>query len=929
MEDVKINNLTSKLSDETKKYLESNQDVAREVYNVLNGIADKAGTFKALDKSLMGEVQDIAQLLGADKMISNAAKRVDDIIVASRNNVSSRFAKDVEQQQKVRESIKVAVGEMGDAIKSKLEELDAIIIERTKLAQSKAATLEKTLQYAAGLESQVQKANEQKDAALKRALHFGAETKRTREELDKVGGMLKSTTERKDKSLNKALFYNREFNRVNDELTTANKAVADAQEEIRALQEKQAELRKHGQDATKKALDLYKKMTDAESKLANANRLRSIATQKALAYSKQIKSLTVDNDNYSKSLTAYEKAIGTFFKSDETLKLIGAQNLDKLKKEFTASVAREKASAKTISEQIREINTNYKNEIIRRAVYEHFGIALFEGQDKTKDRGEVARDELEVAVLKIQERDVKVAIRLANQNKLKKNAKKDFVENYPLTQGSYAQVISEIMADVNKIVPVTKEEVANIIESQKDNAGIGLIAKKAFRLAPKRIVATALSVLVLVVAGATAAAHYIPRALNAEEENKTLVGVIDDKDQIISDKDTEKQYDVNLVDYTGKIRSGVDTLLYTQDSANQFVNNNTVAQTSADGKIVAYTVVRDIAGVDAYINTINAQVDKATEIAVFDTNDQLVGGKFAETLKTYQDAIASKDYATVETQLGIVQGYVNAISGGNEDAEIEGYQYEGLVVTDPTVTNVSYVNTARTAYAELQDYIVKQYKDMLDVINTPSYSFDFTAEDILAYKTELNDGFTGNVKNVLSCNYDRQSGNVTILTQISKDKLGRKTTLGQISYTIDAGRASVTLNDIMTLPKSNETRTEFTQNLSGLSSDTTVSMAVNGNIVVGNAQISYNFNPKVERVGNSWQATYSATAIAVMFAEDGSVIGVKPIEIKSTSINKYSTEEFTEAEVRAKLQSKLEQEIRTKLNVSEVEQNVETDLEND
>ena len=407
-------------------------------------------------------------------------------------------------------------------------------------------------------------------------------------------------------------------------------------------------------------------------------------------------------------------------------------------------------------------------------------------------------------------------------------------------------------------VKTSEEAIEKVIEEQS-KWNVKSIAKT------KRGVATLIGVGALILTGALAAGILGPQLGKTEKKYENQVnttGIVQTIGNISSSVAAEKT----------NLENGYNAIISNYENANTV---NDIFKTEGV-KDVAYSLTkREVDEVDL--------ANGYSQVSTAKTNaENIISYTSAGTIDptcTYATTVAAFDNAVSEKNIEKANEYSDAISELSN--EIASY-------TQSSSTGLSIMLKAG-------GITMDQIKDVLDILNAPTASVEFSAEDIKQYKTALANPSQGGVATkILSNEYVKDTGAVTLLVEC----MDRWKTpyYNYVSYNIDKNLTNVTVGDMMTPFDNNKivNMTAFDKNLvTNVEGQNTQMSAGNGTQVSGDTSIKYSASSKYDT--KSKTTTITASALVTLTDAAGNVVGTKVVTVTQNYIGKVSASEKDDA----------------------------------
>lgn len=706
------------------------------------------------------------------------------------------------------------------------------------------------------------------------------------------------------------------LDRTKTKLTNATNKIASLQKEYKA---KTAELDKVSNDAKLSLEDKEKKIKELEDDM---NDLAAYLDEE-LAKIKQ-----EDNELFEE----YEKEIARTKEAgekdlDEAFSMIEAADRKVREREYTLNRTQTKLSnatskiaslqkeyKKTVAEleQVRgenaenaSLRANLQNklnglrrDIIRHEIYNKFGIALVTTDGI--DRVPAARYELY--------KEMKETRKLSKEQK-RNNQTSAYSRNIQDIISSLAdQGITETYKNIDSIIKdeiqptlVKKHpfEAIKTLASKDPSKRVNSKTKKSIGLRLAAIGATLiLSLGFLVSAGTTL-------GVNLGNANNTISG------QTVTIE--QNSYEQNFEQAGLSIKSGAAYIFETEDKADERinsmgVNSNGYVSLSVDDNVVNY------------YNIIKDTSEKTAEIITFNENNEVSGGEYLNVVNKFNDALKDNDKATLEECVDELNKFAADIGNSYENK----YEKEDA----NTVKTLSNSNTATTYYQDvnnawnnMNNYINNEYSTIIDLATTPVLNIDFDST-VLKNDAELNEmltsGGVGAAKDVLSCQYERETGKVTMLVECVSMK-GEYTVekvfkMEPMLKVVDSNTIVNGLKEAGYEASAKTFDTSMNTNIDG----NEVTMSVDGKNVSGQAKVLYNLDVEYfANRGEKGTTEIKASAIVMLTQEDGSV--VYRVFDYNNKIAGYCEKSDVESQVLTELMNKINSALsqENQVNLSE------------
>ncbi len=241
---------------------------------------------------------------------------------------------------------------------------------------------------------------------------------------------------------------------------------------------------------------------------------------------------------------------------------------------------------------------------------------------------------------------------------------------------------------------------------------------------------------------------------------------------------------------------------------------------------------------------------------------------YAKALNAYNLAVKNKDSKALEEAGNAIVALNNEMQGNYQNS------FDGLQeILDETGSKISDIQV------------------VIDIINAPTASVEFSASTINQYKNALANAEKGGVaKDILMNEYDKETGNVTLLVECVGRN--RQTYYNLIRYEIKSGM-NVLNETTMLAPLGNGeivSMTHFDKEIvSQIGGENTQMSTMKGEQVSGDAAINYSSSANYNV--NSDSTTIIANALVTVKDDNGNVVGMNVVSVKKVFQGKVSANE--------------------------------------
>ena len=518
-----------------------------------------------------------------------------------------------------------------------------------------------------------------------------------------------------------------------------------------------------------------------------------------------------------------------------------------------------------------------------------------------------------------------------NSSTAKKKAfKKNQVTNYDVR-------IDQIVEAINKDtkihgIKVTKEEVKTIADGEYDFGGVLKHPVRAFKIAFSRLSKMPQEVRnkirIKVIAGLVAltlAVGVMTTSIGvAAKDAKDKDDKIDGQDITISQQDETiheqgisgiiKDYQAAVNTSKTNIENGYHSIVNLKNKADRLLDNQM-------GKtLTGYVALSEDEGIVDFYNQIVNSFNESSAIINFDGKNLDPNCPYAIAINGFNLAQNEKDIAKAQSYQNEIQRY-DAIIGHPAVKEVvtpNGQHFSvktsATATADSTNVATDYYTQADQAFDELNEYVQSEYSEIIDLATTPELSISFNAEDLKQYNDKLVDQGIGKAQDVLSCVYERESGNVKMLVKC-------KTNVGEYfvekQFNMDPKLKVVDSAKVMEYFEQAYNKNEVKSNayktsLETSASETEIKMNIGNNQgAKGTPDINYDVNVKYfANKGEKGVSEITGKAVVVLTNQDGKVTGYKTYSYSSTVQGKV-TKANVENKVIDSLLKKINQNIKS------------------
>lgn len=494
-----------------------------------------------------------------------------------------------------------------------------------------------------------------------------------------------------------------------------------------------------------------------------------------------------------------------------------------------------------------ESSANYDNDV--KLVFAGFGVDIGE----TLDKGE--REKLYKIVTKLRKKDTK-----------EKAKDEDSVSEYDNKIDKIIETIQDTRKSLKAKENIDVKYVENIINKEMNKSKFSGLTKTT-----KVLILGGLGVLLAI--GAIAGTNWYFKHQEADKLGNENTTLIQDNEELKEINELQADYG-NVV---ATIEANVQNVYKNKENAEVLDGvKNSSAQKVEPLAMSNMSKNSEDKYTQAY-NDVKSAAAQVSNLVALNEEGKISSGVVATAMQNYSEAIEEQNKEDANTYFMELEGYKTTVATALSTSN-DGYS---TMLTETGIT-------------------AEQLSALQELVNNPAANVVFTAEDIKNYQEELrsNDFELGGIaKNVLSCTYNKTTGEVNIAVEC--ESMYKEAYIHHLTFTID--KEIKYISSVNTL-------------LKGLSDNsvkvTSVSAKIDNTLETSDSSNTFFYNTSKSYNKSSNSTTYKGEVIVLLRDGNGNITGSKAVKSEVSRQGNVKAD----AEVSAKMEAKLKEELVKEIN---------------